>query len=296
MRDDVILVIRSVGEKTEKVCYDIACDQVGEENVIIIHEKPFWKAIKKTFELGVSSNKKWTLALDADVLLKENAVDEMILNAKKYGSKLFVYQGWVTDKIFGANRSGGPHLYYNENINFGISINVNDTKELRPESFIHKEVKSKFGLKKIVDKKVFGVHDFWQSNFDYYRKCYLHGIKHAHFGGMFFQNNIKYYKQDEDYRAMLKGWIKALESNEIVEVDIDYLEKNLKCDYNKLLLKGNQLNNDLSLKEVYSKIDDEMKKATPANFGKKPPIFERVLKKINKSFFLILFNKNSNSY
>lgn len=283
MRDDVLVVIRSVGEKTEKLCYDIACDQVGEENVIIIQEKPFWKAVKKTFELGVASNKKWTLALDADVLLKQNAVNELILNAQKYGSKLFIYQGWVTDKIFGSNRSGGPHLYFTENLKFGIHIEVNDSKELRPESFIHTEVKSKYGLKKIVDKKVFGVHDFWQSNFDYYRKCFLHGIKHAHLGGMFFQNNIKYYQEDDDYRAMLKGWIRALESNVKVEIDIDYLNQNLRTDYNKLLLKENELNNDFSPREVYAKIEVEINKATPENFGKKPSIIERVFKKVNKS-------------
>jgi hypothetical protein len=283
MRDDVLVVIRTVGEKTEKICYDIACDQVGEENVVIIHEKPFWKAVKKTFEMGIASNKKWTLALDADVLLKENAVNEMILNAKKYGSKLFIYQGWVTDKIFGSNRSGGPHLYFTENLKFGIHIEVNDSKELRPESFIHREVKSKYGLKKIVDKKVFGVHDFWQSNFDYYRKCFLHGIKHTHLGGMFFQNNIKYYKQDDDYRAMLKGWIRALESNVKVEIDIDYLDQNLRDDYNKLLLKENELNNDFSPREVYAKIEVEINKATPENFGKKTHILERVFKKVKKS-------------
>jgi hypothetical protein len=256
MRDDVILVIRSVGEKTEKVCYDIACDQVGEENVIIIHEKPFWKAIKKTFELGVSSNKKWTLALDADVLLKENAVDEMILNAKKYGSKLFIYQGYIFDYILGIYRGGGPHLYQSSHLEKAQNIIDSDPFIIRPETFVQKKMIAHYGAIKFTDNKVFGLHDFYQEPFDYFRKSFLHGIKDKSFSGAFFSNYCKNVFLDINFKIMLKGWVIASENSDRVELNIDYFEKLLKDRFKSLNISSEMDSSKLQIKNIYEKAEE----------------------------------------
>ena len=69
------------------------------------------KAVTKTFEIGLEKNKEWTLAIDADIILAENAIQNMIESASKLSDKLYIYQGYVIDKIFGTAREGGPHLY-----------------------------------------------------------------------------------------------------------------------------------------------------------------------------------------
>jgi hypothetical protein len=263
MRDDVLVVIRSVGEKTEKICYDIACDQVGEENVIIIQEKPFWRAVKKTFELGVASNKKWTLALDADVLLKENAVNEMILNAKKYGTKLFIYQGYIFDYILGIYREGGPHLYQNNHLEKAQNIIDADPFIIRPETYVQKKMIAQFGAIKITDNKVFGLHDFYQSSFDYFRKSFLHGVKDESFGGVFFTNYCKNVLLDINFKIMLEGWAIASENSKRVELNIDYFENLLKDRFHLLNIISEDNPSPLEIKKIYRKAEEILKEIKP---------------------------------
>jgi hypothetical protein len=274
MRDDVLVVIRSVGEKTEKICYDIACDQVGEENVFIIHEKPFWKAVKKTFELGLASDKKWTLALDADVLLKQNAVNEMIWNAKKYGSKLFIYQGYIFDYILGIYREGGPHLYQNIHLEKAQNIIDADPFIIRPETYVQKKMIAQFGAIKITDNKVFGLHDFYQYPFDYFRKSFLHGVKDKSFGGAFFSNYCKNVFLDINFKIMMEGWAIASENLNRVELNIDYFENLLKDRFYQLNIRLEDNPSLLEIKEIYRKAEEIFKEIKP-KIAKRMSVNER---------------------
>ena len=112
----VTVVIRSSNERTEAVCKYFAELQVPADSVFIIRERPFRKAVSENFKIGLSEGRKWTLALDADVLLRENAVTEMIDKAESLGDELFIYQGFVLDKLFRNTREGGPHLYQTKRI------------------------------------------------------------------------------------------------------------------------------------------------------------------------------------
>ena len=61
---------------------DILTKQVPVENLFLIHEVPFSQAVRRTFEIGIEQNKKWTIAVDADILLNDNSVQRMVEKAE----------------------------------------------------------------------------------------------------------------------------------------------------------------------------------------------------------------------
>lgn len=223
---DVSVVIRASGERTEKLCREIISQQVPSEQVFLIKERPFWKAVQRTFEIGVEQGRKWTLAVDADVLLKTNCISEMIQNATSY-ENLYVYQGYVFDYIFGKARSGGPHLYVTERLPMALDSLTSNPNKLRPESDTYKTLSQK-DYKCVSDSKIFGIHDFGQWRKDLFRKAFIHAQKHSEpkYTGSFIQYwRDQYLKGDENMYVLLKGWFEGVINKNKSQADISLLNE-----------------------------------------------------------------------
>ena len=78
MKNNVTVIIRSAGERTVEYCKYLLSRQATEENIVIIEETPFSAAIKKSFQIGIDRGYKWTLCIDADVLVKDGIVHKMM--------------------------------------------------------------------------------------------------------------------------------------------------------------------------------------------------------------------------
>lgn len=252
---DVTVVIRAAGERTEELCQYIVEQQVPKEQVFVIHEKPFWKAVQRTFEIGIEQGRKWTLAVDADVLLKEGALTEMIARASSYGNSLYVYQGHVMDFIFGRIRPGGPHLYQSEYFHL-LSFEDEALKNsLRPESDTYK-ILAKKGKMMIQDSLIFGIHDYFQYQKDLYRKAFFHAKKHRNHSlvGEFILTWSDQISKNEDYLLLREAFLKGLEDHVedvpdlnqmgILFSDAGHTEKNkpiTKKEYGELQLQVSEL-------------------------------------------------------
>lgn len=225
MNLDVTVIIRAAGERTELLCQYIVEQQVPSKQVFVIHERPFWKAVKRTFEIGINEGRRWTLAVDADVLLSNNAIKRMVSNAEKIDKPLFCYQGYVQDFIFGCPRDGGPHLYNSKFIPDALEILKTDSTIHRPESDTYKVLAAK-GIYTIVDSMLFGVHDYYQNYDDYYRKAFFHAIKTESSNNVpfFFNNWVKNINKSIVYEVLINGWLKGKKDGN-VEVDIDFFRK-----------------------------------------------------------------------
>lgn len=99
LRNNVTVIVRTADERTIDACLDSIKDQVEAHNIIVIKEKPFYKAVQKTFELGIKGEKKWTLAIDADLVLLPNAIHIMLDRAEQLDDQLYIYQGFILDKF-----------------------------------------------------------------------------------------------------------------------------------------------------------------------------------------------------
>ena len=177
LSEDITVVIRSFNERSIAICFNSIISEIDKCNIFLIQETPFSKAVQKTFEIGISENRKWTLAIDADLILLPNAISIMLSRAEAHNGNPYVYQGHILDKFRCGIRQGGPHLYKTEHLNIALELIKQDETNLRPESAIYNLMKKR-NYDVILDKKIFALHDFEQFYNDVYRKAYFHGIKH----------------------------------------------------------------------------------------------------------------------
>lgn len=230
MQENVSVVIRSSDERTTNLCFHIVESQVEKKNIFIIQEKPFFRAVKKTFEIGIDQNLTWTLAVDADILLREKAIQDIIKNVeklpKKIQEKLYVYQGHVLCKVFGRPRQAGLHLYQTKHLQTALKEVCNNPGSLRPESSTYKAM-NKMGFYHYVDNKLYALHDYEQYSIDLFRKGYF--IAKKFFKPEYLSYLLPFWKEneaeDDDYKFILEGWACGLLDDSKIEVDIDYFRE-----------------------------------------------------------------------
>jgi len=74
--DEILtVVIRSIGERTENKCYQLIEKQISKRNIFIVRKRPFTESIKESFKIAIEEKRKWLLCIDADVLVRENAIN-----------------------------------------------------------------------------------------------------------------------------------------------------------------------------------------------------------------------------
>ncbi len=204
---DLTVVIRSVGERTEAACRALAVKQVSAENVVVICERPFGEAVRKTFRIGMERGRRWTLALDADVLLRADALRDMINCVEDQPHKIFFANFFVADKLLGQVRDAGVHMYQTKLLGKGLSSAGPDIDNYeRPESLVRARMAVKGYMACEFRGLIVGLHDFEQSYRDIYRKTYTHVLKHP---SKRIEPSIAAWKRlaetDQDFRVALAG-------------------------------------------------------------------------------------------
>jgi len=209
--EGVTVVIRSVKERTEKLCKQLILQQgISEENVIIIQERPFSRAMQVGYQLGIDRNLDWTLYVDADVLLRDGAIKEMLKMVKKMPSKTMGISGELLDKLIGKRRTAGNHFFQTKFLHKLIeNILPYEIENIRPESTIIKKLQREGYTYHKVDLFV-GLHDFEQHFHDIARKAFTHSKKHSHLMSEFVSYWIRSAKHDPDYKAALFGLSKGV--------------------------------------------------------------------------------------
>jgi len=221
LSDQVMVIVRSADEATQMLCQQLIENEVSKENIAVVREVPFSRAVRKTFELGLESDKKWTLAVDADILLRENAIKDMVNWAEQCEDYFFELQGRVFDKFFCTPRPGGPHLYRTEYLEKAISFIPGDPNHLRPESYTYHKM-AETGLHFYHDLEVYGIHDFFQYYRDIHRKCFVHASKHGQYLEYFLTQWTARANDDTDYVFAIKGILDGLSHKEEVRADSKY--------------------------------------------------------------------------
>lgn len=217
---NVVAIVRSVGERTEKTCYELLCQQIQSDKIVIINESPFSKAIQKTFEIGIDFNLDWTLCIDADVLLCQDAVKQLISVAENAQEDIFVVQAFVLCKFFGGIRPAGNHLYKTKHLKKALSY-VADPSFIRPETETMNRMVAQ-GLSYIEKSFPIGLHDYEQFYKDIYRKSLVQAKKHSTLEkSLFVPFWSRMAKIDLDFQVALWGLEDGLNFNDQVRIDAD---------------------------------------------------------------------------
>jgi len=169
------IIIRSIGERTEKECIRRAMLQ-GEVDVIRAY--PFGEAIRQTYLLAMTYNQKWIPIIDADVLLFDGYLEKAIKELNRKPDNVFCLDGKTKDKIMMKTRRAGIHIYRTALLQTALR-HINNEK-IKPESNVRRKMTSR-GFPTYTGGIVFGLHDYEQYYRDLWRKsvCQTRKLKEA---------------------------------------------------------------------------------------------------------------------
>lgn len=186
LNDIDTVFIRTIGERTTDACAN-RFKKAGF-NIVLINKSPFWKALKKVYELGSQCKKPWIAVCDADIL----PYMDKVIGFKSDTSNPVINtmsDDWI---LSGKPRQGGIKFYRTDMLKaFSHKINQNTR---RPEKYIIKAYVK-------IDKITLGTHDKEQWYRDVFRKVCHHQFKHP-----------KYITQAKPY------WIKKLHEHDDFKV------------------------------------------------------------------------------
>lgn len=174
--DNVTVVIRSAGERTVAACHSLVANQIDDSHIVVIQERPFENALRRCYEVGIERGRKWTLAIDADVLLRANAIPQLLELAEGCKRTTFEVQAPVVCKLFGGTRLAGVRLYRTRLLKSGLRFIPPIGREQRPEYYVVRQMAlSGYSWREF--NEVVGLHDFEQAYNDIFRKAYAFAKK-----------------------------------------------------------------------------------------------------------------------
>ncbi len=219
---DVTVIIRSVGERTEELCKKLILDQgVKEENINVIHERPFSRAMKIGYQLGIDKELPLSFFVDADVLLHQSALTDMLIKIENLPENTLGISGELLDKLRGSKRTAGNHLFRTKYLPLLIDeIEPYKQENIRPESTVIKKMGKK-GLQFFKNVRFIGLHDFEQHYHDIARKAFTHSKKHSFLLTEFVDFWSNKSKSDQDFKAALYGLSKGLIHFDDVKINAD---------------------------------------------------------------------------
>lgn len=204
--EDITIIIRSVRERTEELCKKLILNQgIPEEELTIVREVPFSASMRKSFEIGIESKKKWTLCVDADVLSRPGSIAQMIELAEGQKQNISEIQGYILDKFFGGVRRGGFHMYRSSLLLKVLECIPTEGVDIRPETRTLKEM-AKRGYPRAVVPYIVGTHDDEQYNFDIYRKAFVQAVKHLDRADLLISHWKKNAETDQDFKVALTAF------------------------------------------------------------------------------------------
>lgn len=215
---DLIVVIRSSGERTLNLCYESIINQVSPDKVHVIEEYPFEAALKTCYRLGAESNVKWLVTVDADMFLLPDAIERMLKNAERSSSDTFQLQGLIFDKLTYTYRNAGPRIFRTSLLKLALEKIPETTTQIRPE---HETIQRMLhiGHDSIQTGEFYAFHDFEQYYSDIYRKAFVHARKHLNLASDLLKIWVEKRDIDLDYLVAIKGFFDSLMFSEQVSID-----------------------------------------------------------------------------
>ena len=146
---------------------------------------------------------KWTMALDADILLSPNAIAELRREGGIDAPDYLQVQGRILDKIIGMYRQAGPRIYRTALLRRALEYVPEAGCEIRPE-FMCFSKWANWDIRRVA------LAQCWASTTsssirDLYRKSFVHAKKHAELVSQLVERCSRNLHDDPDFSVILKG-------------------------------------------------------------------------------------------
>jgi len=211
MPHDLAIVIRTSGERTQEECLRLVERQGLNVPISVIAEKPFERALIKTYEIGVTAGRRWTMTIDGDVLAREGAAARLLAAAKDMPADYAQIEGYVLDKLLGIYRYAGHRIYRTELLAKAAELVPPPGQQIRPEFHTLQRL-AVLGYRSRRVSVVFGIHDYQQYYRDVYRKGIVHGRKHRELASAYMQRTSTELGDDPDFRVLRRA-LRDVEQN-----------------------------------------------------------------------------------
>lgn len=211
--NDVCVVIRSSGERTEGLCHSLVAEQVGEDRVFVITEHPFAQAIATGFDVAQEINAPWTLILDADVLLKTDAICEFMRIYGRYD--MFAGYALVLDKFWGEPVGRGVHFYRTEYVREARELVDFDPQLRKPGTFVIRKMQAR-GHLFLPLGLISGLHGFEQSYQHIYVSMFNRAIREGKTTEYLLRRCRVVADTDDDFRVACAGLEDGMERKDSV--------------------------------------------------------------------------------
>ncbi|NJM15668.1 MAG: hypothetical protein HC896_10135 [Bacteroidales bacterium] len=143
---------------------------------MVTNTSPFSAALKESLEIGLAKNKKWTICIDADVLIIKSALGELVKLGDSLNENVFEVQTLILDKFIPVKRPSGAHMYRTALIPKALPLIPPPEGSFRPESTMLKRMAAR-GYPYYQSDILVGIHDYEQYYVDIFRKCLLQAKK-----------------------------------------------------------------------------------------------------------------------
>jgi len=178
MNENFCVVLRSVGERTENASIKIVKNQVSDKDAFfLIKGKPFGEAHIESIQIALKSEAKWALFLDADVLLKDDAIETMLTIAKNAPIQFFQYNFRILDYEF-EGESYGVHFYSTKFFNKALKYKEIALQSSRPEYQVCYEIAKNERLPSLSSDAVVALHGYEQYYADLYRTAFVRSVRY----------------------------------------------------------------------------------------------------------------------
>lgn len=219
--DQLTVVIRAAGERTEQLCTQIIQSQLqSTSQLTVLHESPFSRAVIRTFEIGIDSKRPWLIAIDADII----PLDDVIVRIREICGKMHP-KAFVATPLFHCHAvnglaTRGLHCYNAAHLPIAWSLIDSLEDNLRPESRFH-DAMSAMGYSRECYAKILGLHEHEQFAKHIYIKSMLRSRKDE-FGDQIRASLESRAQTSRDCQIALWGFEDAqLDQNHPLEYDWD---------------------------------------------------------------------------
>ena len=203
------VIIRSIGERTEQLCYDACSNIISKKRIHIIKNYfPSYKTFDKMFQIVIKNNYHWYLALDSDLILKPGwpyNVIEVLSNQNYHDYYAFSFA--VKDKFFG-RIDRGNHFF-----NGKYAVESRRILNKKTKYFPKPETSIKLFLKGEIKRKHFSTKCIGFHGFEQYRKHIYYRFWNRrrrglsdYYKNIFLSDCYKLKDINYDYKAALLGW------------------------------------------------------------------------------------------
>lgn len=221
LSSQIAIVIRSIGERTTEACLkSIEAQGFARSEITVTHASPFSEALRQSLEAGRKAGKDWTFIVDADVILRHDAIARMHQVACSRPDRVCEVHGLVLDKLFNEFRLAGNHMYRTSLIPKVLECVSHEGQISRPETHALNAMSAAgFPVEKVAVN--IGLHDFEQRCIDIFRKCFLQAHKHIQRSGTFLPLWRERAQEDPDFRVALEGFVFGLHYTPDVMADAE---------------------------------------------------------------------------